>query len=184
MTIIPTSSHNGHFHCGHFLFHQSSVTLNWIERNQTALLPVPIFSCVVSPFESRLAGSLHSNNESRNCSGELLLPCLSTGSLLLEGAFFVLNVTNVLFLRQTLPYTLIFQQMKERAILQSITFSPSPCQLSLTFFLLCKVIGKKNLWHSTPGPFDCFLILELVYIMQPCRLMSCVCIYIKKKISV
>ena len=87
MTIIPTSSHNG-LHCGHFLFHQSSVTLNWIERNQTALLPVPIFSCVVSPFESRLAGSLHSNNESRNCSGELLLPCLSTGSLLLEGAFF------------------------------------------------------------------------------------------------
>lgn len=26
---------------------------------------------------------------------------------------------------------------------------------------------KRNLWHSTPGPFDCF-ILELVYIMKPC----------------
>ncbi|KFQ66766.1 hypothetical protein N335_10656, partial [Phaethon lepturus] len=87
------------------------------ESNQAAPLSVPIFSCIILPFDGRLAGSLHPSNESKNCSGDLLPPCLSTGNLLLEGAFFVLSVTNVLFLRWTLPYTLIFQQMKERAIL-------------------------------------------------------------------
>lgn len=31
MTVIPTPYHNG-IYCGHLLFHQSSVTLNWMGR--------------------------------------------------------------------------------------------------------------------------------------------------------
>ncbi|KFP41209.1 hypothetical protein N324_03259, partial [Chlamydotis macqueenii] len=88
--------------------------LNGMERKAIKLhLSVPIFSCVTFPFDGHLAGSLHPTNESKNCSGDLP-PCLSMGNLLLEGAFFVLSVPNVLFPRWTLPYSLIFQQMKER----------------------------------------------------------------------
>lgn len=45
---------------------------------------------------------------------------------------------------------------------QSICPPPAP-------FLVASFLSddKRNLWHSTPGPFDCF-ILELVYIMKPC----------------
>ncbi|KFQ63439.1 hypothetical protein N334_06768 [Pelecanus crispus] len=89
-----------------------------MESNQAAPpLSVPIFSCIIFPFDGHLAGSLHPTNESKNCSGDLLPPCLRIGNLCWRVPFFVLSVTDVLFLRWTLPYTLIFQQMKERAIL-------------------------------------------------------------------
>lgn len=39
----------------------------------------------------------------------------------------------------------------------------------------------RNLWHSAPGPFDCF-ILELVYIMKPCRTKFCVYIFKRKSV--
>ncbi|KFW95037.1 hypothetical protein N336_12256, partial [Phalacrocorax carbo] len=87
------------------------------ESNQAAPRSVPIFSCVVFPFGGRLAGSLHPTNESKTCSGDLLPPCLSTGNLLLEGAFFCTKCYRCFIPEMTLPYTLIFQQMKERAIL-------------------------------------------------------------------
>lgn len=61
-------------------------------------------------------GWIPSSQPLPTCRGDLLPPCLSTGNLLLEGAFFC-SVTKVLILRWTLPYTLIFQQMKERATL-------------------------------------------------------------------
>ena len=41
--------------------------------------------------------------------------------------------------------------------------------------------NMRNLWHSAPGPFDCF-ILELVYIMQPCRTKFCVYIFKRKSV--
>ena len=41
--------------------------------------------------------------------------------------------------------------------------------------------NTRNLWHSGPGPFDCF-ILELVYIMQPCRTKFCVYIFKRKSV--
>lgn len=114
------------------------------------------------------------------CSGDLLPPCLSTGNLLLEGAFFCSKCYKKFYSWDGLCLTLWFSSKWKREL---------PCRVLLFPPLLasCHSLSshfvkwlEKNLWHSTPGPFDCFLILELVYIMQPCRHMSCVCIYIKK----
>lgn len=51
------------------------------------------------------------------CSGDLLPPCSARAVFCWRVPFFVVSVTKVLLLRWTLPYTLIFQQMKERATL-------------------------------------------------------------------
>lgn len=48
--------------------------------------------------------------------------------------FFVLSVTDVLFLRRTLPYTLIFQQMKEKSYPVEYYFLPLSL-LAVTHFL-------------------------------------------------
>lgn len=90
MTVIPTLHHNG-IYCDHLLLtpEQCDVKLDGMESNQAAPpLSVPIFSCIIFPFDGHLAGSLHPTNESKNCSGDLLPPCLRIGNLLLEGAFF------------------------------------------------------------------------------------------------
>ncbi|KFP26586.1 hypothetical protein N325_06551, partial [Colius striatus] len=83
------------------------------ESNPASPLSVPIFSCVLFPFDARLAGSLHPTNESKIRSGDFLLPCLSTGNLCWRVPFFVLSVTDVLFLRWTLPYTFNFPAERE-----------------------------------------------------------------------
>lgn len=72
MTIIPTSFHSG-LYCGCLLFHQSNVTLNWIERNQTAVI-TPCANLQLF-FLLRAVWIPSLQQQINNCSGELLLPC-------------------------------------------------------------------------------------------------------------
>lgn len=90
MTVIPTPHHNG-IYGGHLLLHQSSVTLNWMEKKAIKLHRSLCQSSVVLFFLLMAVwlDPFTPTNESKNCSGDLLLPCLSTGNLLLEGAFFL-----------------------------------------------------------------------------------------------
>lgn len=87
VTVLPTLHPPGHFWWP-FAPPRSSVTLNWTEGKQSARsalcanLQLRCFS-----LGGRLAGSLHPTNIP-TCSRDLLPPCLSTGNLLLEGAFF------------------------------------------------------------------------------------------------
>lgn len=87
MTVIPTPHHNG-IYCGHLLLHQSSVTLNWTERKAISSHCSLCQSSVALFFLSMAIWLDHPTNESKNYSGDLLPPWLSTGNLLLEGAFF------------------------------------------------------------------------------------------------
>lgn len=108
MTIIPTSFHSG-LYCGCLLFHQSNVTLNWIERNQTALLPVPIFNCFSfwEPF-----GSLHSNNKSITAVESSSCPAQYRQSIV-GGCLFCTECYQCLIPEINSALHFNFQQMKE-----------------------------------------------------------------------
>lgn len=88
MTVLPHPAPPGHFWWP-FAPHQSSVTLNWTEGKAISPQRSLCQSSVVLFFPWGPFGWIPSPHQHiPTCSGDLLPPCLSTGNLLLEGAFF------------------------------------------------------------------------------------------------
>lgn len=113
----PHTAPPGHFWWP-FAPHQSDVTLNWTEGKQSAhsalcaSLQLRCFS-----LGGHLAGSLLPTNASQPAAEISSRPASTRAIFCWRVPFFVLSVIKVLLLRWTLPYTLIFQQMEERATL-------------------------------------------------------------------